>query len=303
MRCPSAIDDEQGRQRALADYGLSEAEGLPSLDPIVEIAARMFDVPAAAVNMIGSEHVFLVANQGVGDDVDRSRDVSFCAHAITQDGVMVVEDARLDPRFHDNPIVAAGQICFYAGVPLTSPSGYALGALCIVDNKPHAGFSESDRARLKDLGKLASNQLELRRLEVAASAAPSHFEASAATSPNAVVCIDARSRITAWNEAAASMFGYAGGQVNGRPVDLLIAEEDGERVHGAIAHVLAGHAPAATPIELTGVRASGARFPAELYWSRWYEGDQMHFGAIVRDMTDQRRERDALFHPSPIMTV
>ncbi len=173
MRCPSAIADEEGRLRALSAYGLSAEVGLATLDPIVEIAARMFDTPAAAVNMIGSDHVFLIANRNVGDDVDRSRDVSFCAHAITQDDVLVVEDARLDPRFHDNPIVMAGQICFYAGVALRSPSGHSLGALCVVDSRPRAQFSDQDRARLRDLGKLASNQLELRRLEVAArSGAP-----------------------------------------------------------------------------------------------------------------------------------
>lgn len=76
------------------------------------------------------------------------RDVSFCAHAITQDEVMVVGDAKLDPRFHDNPIVAAGLIRFYAGVPLKAPSGHALGALCVLDSKPRAEFSQQDRARL-----------------------------------------------------------------------------------------------------------------------------------------------------------
>ncbi|WP_349356930.1 putative bifunctional diguanylate cyclase/phosphodiesterase [Sphingobium nicotianae] len=296
MRCPNMIADEEGRLRALSDYGLSAEVGLPSLDPIVEIAARMFDTPAAAVNMIGSDHVFLVANKGVGDDVDRSRDVSFCAHAITQDDVLVVEDARLDPRFHDNPIVSAGQICFYAGVALRSPSGHSLGALCVVDNKPRAEFSEQDRARLKDLGRLASNQLELRRLEVATKAAPSRFEASAATSPNAVICFDPQSRITAWNDAAAAMFGYDAGQMTGQLLDLLVAPEDRVRVQSGIERVRSGGAPQNVASELTGVRRSGERFPAELYWSRWYEGDQMHFGAIVRDMTDQRRERDALFH-------
>lgn len=296
MRCPSEIADEQDRQRALAEYGLSAEVGLPSLDPIVEIAARMFDVPAAAVNMIGSDHVFLVSNEGIGDDVDRSRDVSFCAHAITQDGVMVVEDALLDPRFHDNPIVAAGMIRFYAGVPLLTPSGHALGALCILDSRPHASFSAQDRARLKDLGKLASDKLELRRLEMAASSRPSRFGASAATSPNAVICFDADSRITAWNDAAAALFGYAAEQINGSLIDLLVESDDRKMIQAGIARVLGGGVPGSVATELTAVRRNGERFPAELYWSRWYEGDKMHFGAIARDMTAQRRERDALYH-------
>ncbi|MBO9631459.1 MAG: GAF domain-containing protein, partial [Shinella sp.] len=169
---------------ALSEHGLDTDHGLPSLDPIVEIAARRFDVPAAAVNMIGDDEVFFAASCGIGE-ADMRRDVSFCAHAINQDEVMVVPDARLDPRFHDNPLVTGGMILFYAGVPLKSPSGHALGALCIVDNTPRAALSEAERAGLSDLARLAAEQLELRRLEVAAVG--EGFEMRAAVSPDAVV--------------------------------------------------------------------------------------------------------------------
>ena len=127
MRCPSAIADEKGRLLALAEYGLDEEEVLPDLEPVVHIAARMLYMPVAAVNMVGSDHVFFAASHGIGE-CDMRRDVSFCAHAITQNDVMVVLDATLDPRFHDNPLVQGNAgIRFYAGVPLNSPSGHALG--------------------------------------------------------------------------------------------------------------------------------------------------------------------------------
>lgn len=166
MRCPNAITNEEGRLLALTEYGLGPDVDLPSLYPVVEIAAKVFGTSAAAVNMIGSDRVFFAASTGIGE-CDMRRDVSFCAHAITQDGVMVVEDAALDPRFHDNPLVSDGLIRFYAGVPLFAPSGHALGALCVVDSKPRSRFDEQDRARLKDLASMAADKLELRRLEVA----------------------------------------------------------------------------------------------------------------------------------------
>ena len=130
MKCPDKSTNEPERLRALAEYRLGPDHGLPALDPIVDMATKLFDCPSAAVNMIGDEHVFLASSLGIGE-ADLRRSVSFCAHAINQDEVMVVEDAALDPRFHDNPIVEAGMIRFYAGVPLKSPEGHALGALCV----------------------------------------------------------------------------------------------------------------------------------------------------------------------------
>lgn len=296
MRCPDAIADETGRLRALADYGLDAETGLPSLDPVVEIALRMFDVPAAAVNIIGSETVFLAASVGVGA-CDMRRSVSFCAHAITQDEVMVIEDAALDPRFHDNPLVLANQIRFYAGVPLRSPEGHALGAHCIIDSTPHGQFLPEDRARLRDLARLASDQLELRRLEVARDFGPSRFASSAATSPNAVICFDAERKITAWNDAAADLFGYEAVEIRGSALDRLMPDDEVGRVRAAVEGVLTGEAePTRDPTAFIGVRRDGSRFPAELHWSKWQERGRPHFGAIVQNVADRRRQEEALYH-------
>ena len=295
MRCPDRSPDEAGRLEALAEYGLEPGTTMPSLDPIVDMAARLFDCPAAAVNMIGDEHVFLPASHGIGD-ADLRRDVSFCAHAINQDGVMVVEDAALDPRFHDNPLVTGGFIRFYAGVALRAPSGHALGALCVLDDKPHAAFSQQDQARLTELAGMVADKLELRRLEAVAAAQPSRFEASAATSPNAIICFDAAGVISICNAAACEMFGYPQAAMVGQSVDGLIAEWDRALAQAGRSRVLGGGAPLTIGTAMTGLRRDGSTFPAELHWSRWHEGAAMHFGAIVQDMTEKRREHDALYH-------
>jgi GAF domain-containing protein len=171
MKCPTILATEPERLKALAEYGLGSDRSLPSLDSVVRIAASTFGMPVAAVNMVGSDHVYFAASYGIGE-VDMSRDVSFCAHAINQEDVMVVLDATTDQRFHDNPLVTGETgLRFYAGVPLLSPDGLALGALCVIDSSPREEFSEEDRQRLIDLADMAAYRLEIRRLEVAAERA------------------------------------------------------------------------------------------------------------------------------------
>lgn len=295
MRCPERSPDEAGRILALAEYGIDERKGLRELDPVVDMAVRLFDCPAAAVNMIGIDHVFLASSVGIGE-CDLRRDVSFCAHTINQDGVMVIEDAMHDLRFHDNPLVAAGLIRFYAGIALRAPTGHALGALCVLDDKPRAHFSAQDRDRLKELASLVSDKLELQRLEVMAKTNSNRFEASAATSPNAIICFDDQARISTCNEAACAMFERSSEEMLGQSIDMLIAKEDRPLAHAGISRVLEGGAPITEATAMTGIRRGGDLFLAELYWSRWHEHDRMHFGAIVRDMTEKRRERDTLYH-------
>jgi diguanylate cyclase (GGDEF)-like protein/PAS domain S-box-containing protein len=295
MRCPAISSDESGRLRALDEYGLEQ--GLPSLDPVVEIAQRMFGVPAAAVNMIGSDHVFFAASAGIGE-ADMRRDVSFCAHAINQNEVMVVPDARLDPRFHDNPIVTAGMIRFYAGVSLKSPDGHALGALCVIDSEPRAALSPADEACLRDLAKIASDKLELRRLEIAAETGRTQFESRASISPNAVIGFDADGRITSWNATAGGLFGHAAAFIVGQPMEELVFTPDRPLVRTALARILESEETAGTTAEITAVRATGATFPAEIVWTRWEENGRSSFGAVLRDISAHRSDREALYRLS-----
>ena len=225
MRCPSAIADESGRLISLAQYGLDEKHGFPDLDPIVKIAAQLLDFPAAAVNMIGDDHVFFAASTGIGE-CDMSRDVSFCAHAILQDEIMVVPDATLDERFHDNPLVtSATPIRFYAGVPLKAPSGHALGALCVVDSAPRDGVTAKERSLLQELAGLAIDKLERRRLEYACQEKRFPFEEIAATSPMPIFSFLVDRSITLWNAAATAIFGYHACEIIGRSLRELLPEE------------------------------------------------------------------------------
>jgi diguanylate cyclase (GGDEF)-like protein/PAS domain S-box-containing protein len=296
MRYPSALPDESDRLRALAEYGLGSERPLRSLDPVVQIAVRAFDVPAAAVNMIGREEVFFAASAGIAK-CDMSRDVSFCAHAITQEDVLVVEDARLDARFHDNPLVTGpAQLRFYAGAPVRSPDGHGLGALCIIDSKPHASFSLEDRARLKEMAKLVCDRLELRRLEVAGREGLRKFERIALTSPNGIVCFDRAGIVTALNPAAETMFGRSAAGMVGAQLELLLPAWGRSQIVRRLESVNVTSVPEGESGEdFIGRRWDGSEFPLEIAWSAWMEGEEPNFGLVLRDLTEHRRQQDELY--------
>jgi len=288
MKCPPLIDDEEERLKALVDYGIGPDHPLPSLDPVVQIAARMFDMPVSAVNMIGNDHVFFAASIGV-EAVDMSRRVSFCAHAITQNEVMVVEDATQDERFFDNPLVAASpHVRFYAGVPLRSPSGYPLGALCIIDVKPHPEFSEEDRQRLRELAGMASDRLELRRIEFATTRAKprASFQTLADDPTCPFIRFDSSLNLAGWNGPAAELFGYDLHEGPGLNLEDLLAERERELFRTLIknANAAGGIDALELPPEMTGRRKDGAEFLFEYGLSGRLTGNQLLLAMALRDL-------------------
>lgn len=302
MKCPAILSTESERLIALSNHGLDDEKLIPSLEPVVHIAARMFNMPVAAVNMIGSDHVFFAANVGTGE-VDMSRDVSFCAHAINEVSGMIVPDATLDDRFHDNPLVTGpANLRFYAGVPLRSPSGLALGALCVIDSKPHLDFSEDDHLRLQELAKMVSDRLELRRIEVAANRTRPDFEEYAGSSNTPVVWFDETRQITAWNAAAARSHGYSLEEGLGRPVEMLIPERNHQQFQASVAHAVSTGSldQLGIPSEVRGLRKDGTEFLLGFSLFGWKEAGKMRFEAVLKDITAQRQEEIELRHQANI---
>ncbi|MGY1488623.1 putative bifunctional diguanylate cyclase/phosphodiesterase [Methylobacillus pratensis] len=295
MKCPVIPPDETERLQALATYGLGQDRPLPALEPVVQIAARMFNMPVAAINMIGSDHVFFAASTGVGN-VDMRRDVSFCAHAINQHNVMVVPDSHLDERFHDNPLVMGpANLRFYAGVPLISPEGHALGALCVIDGQPRE-FSEEDCERLRELAKMAVDRLELRRLELSTEQSRRPFEDFARNSPTAVVWFDAHRKIVTWNQAAAALHGYRLDEGEGLLVDQLIPERERPVFHQLVAQAVTTGTfdGISMPETAYGLRKDGSEFELGLSLFCWQEHGQLIFNAHLQDITAKKREEAEL---------
>lgn len=296
MKCPEIFADEPARLRALSDYGFDKEQMVGSLDPVVRIASRMFDMPVSAVNMIGNDHVFFAASIGVGE-VDMSRDASFCAHAINQQDVMVVRDATKDERFHDNPLVIGkANVRFYAGVPLRSPDGLALGALCVLDDKPHPEFSEEDKQRLQELAKMASDRLELRRVEVASQHNRPSFNEYADNSTTPVIWFDERLELLQWNQAAALAQGYAANEKSGLHFDQLLAEHERPPLSLLIARARSSGSleDLQIPSNLTAKRKDGSEYRTGLSLFCWKDAGRLIFEAQLKDLSRQELEEEEL---------
>jgi signal transduction histidine kinase len=159
-------DNEIDRLTAL--YGLNVLDSPPEadFDDIVALAAKVCGVPMSLVSLIDADRQWFKARIGT-DLTETSRDMSFCTHAILGKDLLVVPDAKEDSRFRDNPAVEVnGGIRFYAGAPLITTEGYALGTLCVIDSVPRRLEVEQLQA-LRALARQVTSQLEMRRYAVA----------------------------------------------------------------------------------------------------------------------------------------
>ncbi len=153
------------------DERLSELQSLDLLDTLPEqayddltaLAQHVAGTPIALISLVDADRQWFKSAIGIEARQTR-RDIAFCSHAILRPReMMVVEDASRDPRFAENPLVRGGpEIRFYAGTPLVTESGHALGTLCVLDTETRSLRHDVERA-LEALGRQVVQQFELRR--------------------------------------------------------------------------------------------------------------------------------------------
>ncbi|MEV8515578.1 GAF domain-containing protein [Dactylosporangium sp. NPDC051484] len=158
--------NEADRLSALRAMAVLDTPPEADFDDIVRIASEICGAPISLVTLVDAERQWFKAKIGDIDADETPREVAFCAHAIMGRDLMVVPDATADARFADNPYVRADDgIRFYAGAPLLTTGGAALGTLCVVDHAPHRLDLDQMRA-LRALARQVTQLLELRLLVV-----------------------------------------------------------------------------------------------------------------------------------------
>lgn len=163
MIYPIEPENEKERVNNLKSYSILDTIPESDYDALTAIAAEICGTPISLVSLIDDKRQWFKSHHGL-DASETPKEYAFCGHAINDPSeVFVVQDARVDKRFHDNPLVTGEpRVIFYAGIPLVSKNNLPLGTLCVIDHKPNL-LSQSQIRSLKALSNQVMNLLELRK--------------------------------------------------------------------------------------------------------------------------------------------
>jgi two-component sensor histidine kinase len=154
--------DETDRLAALRSYRILDTPAEPGFDNLVRLAAQVCHTPMALITLIDDHRQWFKAELGLGLR-ETPLDVSICAKAILQPGLLIVHDTTTDPRFNCNPLVTGEpHLRFYAGALLATPDALPLGTICVLDRVPR-DLTKEQAFALTTLAEQVMSQLELRR--------------------------------------------------------------------------------------------------------------------------------------------
>ncbi|MBU0782830.1 MAG: PAS domain S-box protein [Gammaproteobacteria bacterium] len=206
MPAPTPLN-EIARLKDLCSYKLLGTPAESEFDDIAELAAQICGTPTALISLIDEQRQWFKSTIGF-DETETARDISFCGHAIAQTGLMEIQDTLQDERFRDNPLVTgAPHIRFYAGAPIVSPRGYALGTLCVIDLKP-GKLKDSQKKALLQLARQVVSQMELKRTARLLKSENAFQESILNSTDATVIATDPDGLITHFNKAAELMLEY-----------------------------------------------------------------------------------------------
>lgn len=200
-------NNESERLAALESYNILDTPAEEEFDDFTKLAASICGTPIALVSLIDAQRQWFKSRVGL-DAEETAREIAFCAHAILGDELFEVPNTLEDPRFFDSPLVTgAPDIRFYAGTPLTTPEGFKLGTLCVIDRSPRQ-LNPQQRDALVRLGRQVVRQLELRKSAELHSQQLALQRAMISSAGIAMLTTDTTGRIRSINQAAAQLLDY-----------------------------------------------------------------------------------------------
>ena len=132
----SARVNEAARLEALYQYSIVGTESDDKFDDLIRLASQICRTPIAVISFVDKDCVWFKSRLGLKME-EIPREVAFCTDTILRKAFFTVNNAQEDPRFKTSPLVSSNPyVRFYAGAPLITPSGHALGTVCVMDSVP-----------------------------------------------------------------------------------------------------------------------------------------------------------------------
>jgi two-component system, NtrC family, sensor kinase len=293
---PKIPANEAERLAALKRLHVLDTPPEADLDNITALAAEICGSPIALISLVDEHRQWFKSRHGL-DATETERDHAFCAHAINQNSVFMVEDAKADPRFAGNPLVKGGpQVRFYAGSPLQTSDGFSIGTLCVIDRVPHK-LSESQIRALATLGKQVIVNLERRRLAEELREQSRFLEATLSMLPSLVAYLDRDFLYRYANQAYTNWFHKELSEVIGHSMEDVLGKKAFTSAKPFIERALEGkrqNYQITLPYMIDGKiqeRVVHAQYIPDTKAS----GDVVGFFAVVTDITELKAaEQEAL---------
>ncbi len=293
MQHPLIPDNEDARLTALRSLRILDTPFEERFDRITRTAVRLFQVPVALVSLVDENRQWFKSCQGL-DVRETPRNVSFCSHAILSDGPLIIEDARLDPRFADNPLVTGKpHVIFYAGQPLSGPGGHKLGTLCLIDHHARP-FAEDERNALRDMAAWVELELGSARMESLITCLS-----------DAMLIFNSHGVIEEANPAAEELFSQNRQELIGQQIETFIPAYDQaarerlvpESEEGANDHC------SGVRLELTGLHRDESTFPLEISVNQTVWAGRQVFISIIHDLTSRKAAEAQLLLQGKALTA
>ncbi|UYY59793.1 PAS domain-containing protein [Sphingomonas sp. S2-65] len=302
------MPNEHERLSALRRFNILDTPPEPHFDQIVALVQTICQVPIALISLVDEDRQWFKAKVGTSAG-ETGIDTSVCALAIRQRDIFQIEDLSRDPRTAAMSLVTqAPHIRFYAGVPLVTAAGVALGSLCAIDTAPRpGGLDAAQQDILRQLGQQVVSLLELRlaleRREDALARSEAAREAEAARDryrsivdsaiDSAIFAFDEDGNVTSWNKGAETIFGWTENEMLGRSAERLFTPED--RAAGVPEHEMAtARSQGRASDERWHLRKDGSCFYAHGALTPLSGTAGPGFVKALRDITDEHATRRAL---------
>ena len=308
--------DEEDRLEALSRYQILETAQEQEYDDLVELASAICGTPIALLTFVDKEHQWFKASVGV-PRLRTARADSFCTHAIAHPGLFTVPDTMRDPRFCDNPFVTGEpHVRFYAGMPLQTEQGQAIGTICVLDTEPRELTPAQTRAlaalsrqamsllelrlnvgRLEQtLAKSDRTQAELRESEARRRETEDRLQFACRAGRIGLWDADLRTHRITWSESQAELFGVRPEEFDGRleTVFAQVHAQDRERLIAARAVAIQTLSPLNIEVRVPLPQGKMRWLSIKGEVSADAEGRPVQITGSTADITERKHSEEAL---------